>query len=218
MAFMPHNATQPLGMVLHGLGCSVPSTPGLAGGLPGATNAFRIVRGGTAYEALGRSSVPQTAEDLGGQLETAAGLYRTALETGDVIVGQNNGGGGLDDPLARDPEAVLRDITLGAVSLEWAERGYGVVVRDGAVAERETRTQRASRRAERVGKASLSADPGQCGHATAKIQPVDLATLGKGVFPYGDDGQFRGRLYICQDCGTLTDVVIERSSTSSATA
>jgi N-methylhydantoinase B len=216
MAFMAHNSKDPLGVVVHGLGCSVPSTPGLRGGLPGATNAFRIVRAGKAREALQRSSIPQTAEALGGSLEVAAGLYRTSLDTGDVIIGQNNGGGGLDDPLDRDAGLVLADFLLGAISAGWAEQGYGVVIRDDSVDERATRTLRAARRAGRLGKSSLPIEPGRCRHEAVQAHLVELATLGNGVFPYGDDGEFRGRQSVCRDCGTLTDVSIERVSASSA--
>jgi N-methylhydantoinase B len=43
------------------------------------------------------------------------------------------GGGGYGEPLAREPEAVLADVTRGLVGVEAAERDYGVVVRDGGV-------------------------------------------------------------------------------------
>ena len=36
------------------------------------------------------------------------------------------GGGGFFDPLTRDPEAVLQDVVYGYVTLEGAERDYGV--------------------------------------------------------------------------------------------
>jgi N-methylhydantoinase B len=39
------------------------------------------------------------------------------------------GGGGYGDPLGREPEKVLWDVTEGYVSPEAAERDYGVVVR-----------------------------------------------------------------------------------------
>jgi N-methylhydantoinase B len=39
------------------------------------------------------------------------------------------GGGGYGDPLARDPRAVLEDVVNGYVSLDAAEREYGVVIR-----------------------------------------------------------------------------------------
>jgi N-methylhydantoinase B len=38
------------------------------------------------------------------------------------------GGGGYFDPLSRDPEAVLEDVVLGYVTVEGAERDYGVKI------------------------------------------------------------------------------------------
>jgi len=39
------------------------------------------------------------------------------------------GGGGYGDPLMREPERVLADVVNGYVSLEAAEREYGVIIR-----------------------------------------------------------------------------------------
>jgi N-methylhydantoinase B len=41
-------------------------------------------------------------------------------------------GGGYGDPLMRDPERVLADVRDGAVTVEAAQRDYGVVVTGGA--------------------------------------------------------------------------------------
>ena len=51
------------------------------------------------------------------------------LERGDVFRHEMAGGGGYGDPLAREPERVLRDVVEEKVSAEAAERDYGVVVR-----------------------------------------------------------------------------------------
>jgi N-methylhydantoinase B len=40
-----------------------------------------------------------------------------------------NAGGGWGDPFERDPELVKRDVRDGYVTVEGAERDYGVVVR-----------------------------------------------------------------------------------------
>jgi N-methylhydantoinase B len=46
---------------------------------------------------------------------------------------RTSGGGGWGEPFERDPEAVLHDVLEGLVSLEAAERDYGVAVADGRV-------------------------------------------------------------------------------------
>jgi N-methylhydantoinase B len=48
---------------------------------------------------------------------------------------RTTGGGGWGDPFEREPELVLRDVVQGRVSVESAERDYGVVIDDGAVVE-----------------------------------------------------------------------------------
>jgi N-methylhydantoinase B len=51
------------------------------------------------------------------------------LQKGDVFRLDTPGGGGFGDPLRRAPERVLADVAEGNVSVEAAERQYGVVVR-----------------------------------------------------------------------------------------
>jgi N-methylhydantoinase B len=58
------------------------------------------------------------------------------------------GGGGLGDPLDRDPAAVADDVHLGMVSLAAASNDYGVVLRDDNSVDHEATTAaRRSRRA-----------------------------------------------------------------------
>jgi len=56
-----------------------------------------------------------------------------ALKLGDRVRIETPGGGGHGDPLAREPERVLRDVIEGFVTAEGALRDYGIVVADGAV-------------------------------------------------------------------------------------
>ncbi len=58
-----------------------------------------------------------------------------ALPAGTLLRLRTTGGGGWGDPFEREPELVLEDVLRGLVSVESAERDYGVVVRDGQVAE-----------------------------------------------------------------------------------
>jgi N-methylhydantoinase B len=54
--------------------------------------------------------------------------FSRSLQPGQTISVQTPGGGGYGDPLKRDPEAVLRDIRLGKVSVERARDVYGVAL------------------------------------------------------------------------------------------
>ncbi len=83
---------------------------------------------------------------------------------GDVFERPSAGGGGLGDPLERDPQAVLEDVEDGYVTVRRAAIDYGVVVEevDGDLAEYRldddaTAKRRADQRQTRVGK--LDEDP-----------------------------------------------------------
>jgi N-methylhydantoinase B len=63
-----------------------------------------------------------------------------ALEPGDVLIKLSSGGGGVGDPRERDPLAVQRDVRNGFVSLEAAEKVYGVALDPESLAIDEART------------------------------------------------------------------------------
>ena len=81
-------------------------------------------------------------------------------EAGDVFRLDTPGGGGYGDALAREPERVLVDVREGDVSVEAAERDYGVVIRQDGGRSRSTRPQpRASALRGRLPRAKRSLDP-----------------------------------------------------------
>jgi N-methylhydantoinase B len=92
---------------------------GLYGGLPGSTN-YLVVNEGTDQEDV----LP------------AKGMRQ--LKSGDLYSIRSSGGGGWGNPHERDAERVLDDVRNGYVSLEAAERVYGVVIRDGQLDEKAT--------------------------------------------------------------------------------
>jgi N-methylhydantoinase B len=84
--------------------------PGIAGGRPGAPNQLTIRWGGDDPFV-----VEHTAEWV-------------PMQAGDKINYDYGGGGGWGDPLDRDPQAVLDDVLDEYVSVEGAQRDYGVVL------------------------------------------------------------------------------------------
>ena len=52
---------------------------------------------------------------------------------GDRFIVTGPAGGGYGDPRQRDPQRVLGDVLDGFVSVEQAERDYGVVIKAGKV-------------------------------------------------------------------------------------
>jgi len=65
------------------------------------------------------------------------------VNAGDTVTFLTPGAGGWGAPAGRDPEAVRRDVENGFVTMEGAEKDYGVVIRDGAVDAEATEARRA---------------------------------------------------------------------------
>ena len=90
---------------------SVSRPQGVTGGLPGDGGRW-VINAGEPGE--------HTLEYAIGDIEP--------LETGDTVTHYTPGGGGYGDPLSRDPAAVVADVRSGMVSVEQAERLYGVSI------------------------------------------------------------------------------------------
>ena len=84
--------------------------PGIAGGQPGTPNRL-VLHYGSDHELV----VAHTADWV-------------PHEAGERLCYDYGGGGGWGDPLDRDPQAVLDDVLDEYVSVEGAERDYGVVL------------------------------------------------------------------------------------------
>ena len=97
------------------------------------------VLGGRAAGLSDMAVNPGRAEERRlGNVDTAV------LQPGDVLSIRSAGGGGRGDPREREPWRVVQDVERGYVSVEAAERDYGVVVRDGRLDEAATRLLRAT--------------------------------------------------------------------------
>ncbi|MEN9707846.1 MAG: hypothetical protein RIQ68_254, partial [Pseudomonadota bacterium] len=97
------------------------------------------------YPAAGRGG---GADGAAGTLHLASGAVvpprgTQVIPTGERLVVEMPGGGGLGDPLKRDPQAVQRDVAMGYVSKESARDLYKVVLdAKGAVDVSATRAAR----------------------------------------------------------------------------
>jgi len=85
---------------------------GLHGGKNALANRFSIVRKDGSIE----------------RLATGKTIGHVTLDAGDGFLVEVGGGGGVGNPLERDPKRVLADVGSGYVSLEAARRDYGVVI------------------------------------------------------------------------------------------
>jgi len=92
----------------------------------------------------------------------------------DVFAVRWQGGGGIGDPLDRDPGDVVRDVISGAVTPGQAAEVYGVVVSDGQADGAATVARRRALRAARLG-VPVGEVPEDPGPAFPEAAPPGLA-------------------------------------------
>jgi N-methylhydantoinase B len=127
-AMTPIDTDQVVGvMATHGT--TLPNRTGIFGGLPGSCARFEMVHGSRALDELAAGGAISDLRDVQGTYEELPGVS-SGLEVshGEIVNVRLQNGGGYGDPILRDPDAVLRDVTTGAVSVEVAKRVYGVIV------------------------------------------------------------------------------------------
>jgi len=150
-AWMPWGAEELVG-ITNAAAWQIP-VPGLAGGYPGGATELRRVRS--------TSNEPMPADfDPGSGDAFEAKSTGIVLGEGDIWYMRYPGGGGWGDPLERDPEQVVNDVRLGAVSEGAATAAYGVVLCETSPGyDREaTRVKRNEIRARRIATVESSGD------------------------------------------------------------
>jgi N-methylhydantoinase B len=151
--FVPHDS--PIGgvhLVVSATGKALPQAQGLAGGYPAGTQWDLLMRGTDVQSAFGHGEIPQAIESIGGTHELMPNHHETDMSPVDVYFTHWQGGGGLGDPLRREPHRVSADVRAGAVSPVAAASVYGVVLSaDGTADAAATEQQRALLRRERAG-------------------------------------------------------------------
>lgn len=124
-AVVPHDAPEgEVGFVISGKGVDFPMSHGLAGGYPGIPGRYVVCRG-ARLERTNQQSPLALSEIQGTHEHVSFGVYRVRNE--DAFYVRWNGGGGIGDPLDRDPQAVARDVAEGVVSEAAARDLFGVI-------------------------------------------------------------------------------------------
>ncbi|MFC5993610.1 hydantoinase B/oxoprolinase family protein [Pseudonocardia hispaniensis] len=129
--FIPYDS--PAGevhLVVSANGKAVPQSPGIYGGYPAATQWDVLIRDTDVRDQLAAGRIPQSIEELGGRPDTLPPHLETDLAADDVYFTHWQGGGGMGDPLQREPERVAADVAAGKVSQRAARDVYGVVLGD----------------------------------------------------------------------------------------
>lgn len=148
-ALTPHDVDEIGTFVVHSIGVEVPTALGIDGGAPGSLVHIDIIKGTDVPDLFARGVLPTSSDEMGGALEPVPGMHRSSLRHGDVFICASCGGGGYGDPIARDPQRVLRDVLDGLVSPSLARDVYGVVFVDGELNDRATVDRRIELRSHR---------------------------------------------------------------------
>lgn len=153
MAIVPHDAPDGgIHYVLSGKGSRFPQSEGLAGGYPGGVNDYVWVHAPADADQAGPFAGSLEALH-GDQQPISWGVF--PLMHQDALYVRWNGGGGIGDPLRREPDKVLQDLRDGVISPRAAAEVYGVVIERGAVDAGATALQRDTmRRARMTGEAA----------------------------------------------------------------
>lgn len=142
-------------IMTHGL--EVPNATGLGGGLPGATISQRMGKNVISANRYPKGLLPADPRSMGGRwsdLGPKPGFMK--MTNKDVYLTATQGGGGLGDPLDRDPVKVLQDLDDGLISKSVATKIYGVAINRGQIDKVETTNRRRQIRKDRIGKTAKS--------------------------------------------------------------
>jgi N-methylhydantoinase B len=148
-AMTPIDTDEVIGvMATHGV--ALPNRTGIFGGYPGSCARYELVRGADVRDELRAGRTVSRLDELPGHYVELPGVSAgVRVRAGEVVNIRVQNGGGYGDPLDRDPARVLADVRSDAVSPEWAERLYGVVVRNGELDAGATEARRQAIRADR---------------------------------------------------------------------
>jgi len=130
-------------------GNAIPTSPGMMGGYPATTNAYKFKQGTDILERMAAREMPADIADVKGEEVTLQLRQENFLQQPrDVYAVVCSAGGGFGDTLARDPSSVREDvIDSRSVSIAAARDIYGVVLMaDGVGDAAATRLLRSGRR------------------------------------------------------------------------
>ncbi len=221
-AVVPHDAPDgEVGFVISGKGVDFPMSHGLAGGYPGIPGRYVVCRGARP-EGANQYAPLALSEIRGNHDHVSFGVYRVSNE--DVFYVRWNGGGGIGDPLDRDPQAVARDVAEGVVSEAAARDLFGVVFASSGVLDSEaTSEQREAMRSARsdttrrakLAEKSLHVRKCRCGQRATMPDGLHEVVVSERVmssigpaYSTGPDTMLAE--LACAECGTLLDTQVTK--------
>ncbi|OZD00326.1 hypothetical protein CH281_18260 [Rhodococcus sp. 06-221-2] len=130
--------------------CAEVPPRGFGGGFTASTGNFSVLRNTNVAQLLQQGRLPSRTSVIGDAPRLASKITYLTLEKNDVWLATSGGGGGLGDPLLRDPERVREDIAAGYVTERHAAAAYGVILKEGAVDSAGTEQARNAIRSGRI--------------------------------------------------------------------
>ncbi|MDA8235054.1 MAG: hydantoinase B/oxoprolinase family protein [Clostridia bacterium] len=125
---------------------------GLLGGNSGGRAFFKVKRNTNARQYLAEGKLPQSFDELNG--DDAPIFFKgppVNLEVNDIWSTNLPNFAGYGDPLDRDPTLVVQDVSQGKMTVEAAQKVYGVVFKEGGLLDIErTEACRAGRKQQRL--------------------------------------------------------------------
>jgi N-methylhydantoinase B len=172
--------------------CSQTPPRGFGGGYPASAGTYYPIDGTNLMELIEAGRLPLDGALEGQKRDVPSKIAHMVMNRTDVQVWKSGGGGGVGDPLLRDPAMVADDVRNGWITAEHAANAYGVALdpRSGEADPEGTRLLRDQIRAERIGgqperalaeprtpgaAVRVDDEAGQwlCGHCGAELGGID---------------------------------------------
>lgn len=172
--------------------CAEVPPRGFGGGYPASGGAFYPIRESNVDDLIEAGTLPLQETIKGRSERVRSKITHMVLNRNDVLVLTSGGGGGVGDPLLRQPAMVAADVKAGYVTRDHAEAVYGVVLgADSEVDADATAARREQIRSERIGR-----------EPTAELRAP--ASAGVSVVLHEANGQSE---WACGHCGTSLGAV-----------
>ena len=149
--FIPHN-TDVITQDTLSSGNATPTSPGMMGGYPAATNKYTFIKDSDILDRMGAREMPDDTADVEGERVTLGLREQNFTQApNDVYAVRWTGGGGFGDPMDRDIEDIEADLEAMAVTPGAARTIYGAVFKpDGTIDKNATQEHRAAIRKKRL--------------------------------------------------------------------
>jgi len=197
--FIPHNTDRIVHDTLSS-GNATPTSPGLMGGYPAATNQYRFITNSDVLDRFSQSKMPDDVSSINGT-EVALGLRQQNFEQlpVDVYAVRWCAGGGFGDPMNRDCGDIDRDLDGFAITQQAAETIYGAVMdpETNRVDREKTAMKRDRIRSERLNRFGKKVERRNGKRVLDVTELLALAC--------DQDGEY----WMCRECGSALGSVSE---------